>query len=138
MCEWEKKDLYTFALDCLIPLLKHCNDEKEKPYGIPNELTHQVEDKIRTLLEEERKHNCQKWFDEGCGCSICSCTLYKSPLKNKQDIRELQEHNNARIMELNNVKSQCADELEEALSKALVVRHDTVILDKLMKKWRSK
>ena len=36
-----------------------------------------------------KKHNCQEWFDEALGCSICSKLLLKSPLKTKEDLKEI-------------------------------------------------
>ena len=42
----------------------------------------------------KNKHNCEKWFDESRGCSICSNLLLKSPIKTKKELREIVEHCN--------------------------------------------
>ena len=48
-------------------------------------------------LQELKKHDCQRWMEEGAGCSICSRTNKLT----KEELREVQEHINWRISELN-------------------------------------
>jgi translation initiation factor 2B subunit (eIF-2B alpha/beta/delta family) len=43
-----------------------------------------------------KKHNCQKWHEEGQGCVICS----KSGLLKKDEILQIQSWSNAHISEL--------------------------------------
>jgi len=51
------------------------------------------------------KHDCQEWADEGRGCSICS-RLHLSTKK----LKEVQEHINWRILELNKRIAQLENE----------------------------
>lgn len=63
-----------------------------------------LEDLIQEIQVYERykpiKHDCQKLLEEASGCAICSQVLLKSPLKTKEDLKEVQKFTNWHITEL--------------------------------------
>ena len=67
-------------------------------------------------LYAKRQHNCEEFIKESKGCSICSQAFLKSPLKNKEDIKELQEYCNARISQLKAENDNLKSELKEEKS----------------------
>lgn len=61
-------------------------------------------------MKEQEKHDCERWRDEGTGCSICryshSLTL--------EELKEAQEHANWRITSL---KEELAQEKEKSFKE---------------------
>ena len=70
-------------------------------------------------LQELKKHDCQRWMEEGAGCSICSRTNKLT----KEELKEVQEHINWRISELNK-------ELQGIRERADVEKVRRIIIDK--------
>jgi len=82
--------------------------------GLPKES--QYSD-ISNHFAELKKHKCEDWFNEAMGCSICSKTILKSPVKTLENVKELIEHTNAKILEQGNtiaeLKAQHQKEIAE-------------------------
>jgi len=54
-----------------------------------------------------KKHDCEEWYEEGLGCSICSKILIRM---SKEDIKKIQQHCNAYILDLKTI-------IEKALNR---------------------
>lgn len=46
------------------------------------------------------KADCEKWLEEAQGCSICSKIVLKSPIKSKEDLKEIQKWSNWYLSQL--------------------------------------
>jgi len=93
-------------------------DEKFKIWFFlaSNRNDYSIYEEMKKFIINLQKHDCQVFMEEAQGCSICSKIFLKSPIKNKKDLKELQEYCNARIFELTVENEKLKEELKKEKS----------------------
>ena len=65
-------------------------------------------------MNQEEKHDCERWAEEGSGCSICSQT---HKILTVDEIKEVQERINWRINELSHFAQELKEKVEGMKAK---------------------